>query len=296
MKPTKSNIKVFISYAREDYEIALKIYSDLKRSDVKPWLDQEDIYPGENWEKSTIKAIEDCNYFLALLSPNSVSKKGFFQKELKTAFDVAGKHPEGKIFIIPACIDYCLLPDMFQHIQYVNLFPSDEDFIKGLDKILAVMGIKEEPAETLPYVTSTFDKKLSELGKWRRVHNDAYDLYNRLNIPFELLTKCCYKPSTDFLDYAGDKWQGLCVPILKSVSEKISSLQYPSHDIIDSLKQEVANVDSITEKLRIINVKTGEFRLLYFQFTALKNTIFSVMSFAGTKIMVLTESIEITEN
>ncbi len=54
----KSNIKVFISYAKEDYETALKLYNDLKQVGVTPWLDKKDLLPGANWE-NRISQVQD---------------------------------------------------------------------------------------------------------------------------------------------------------------------------------------------------------------------------------------------
>ena len=44
-------MKVFISYGKEDQAIALKIYHDLKKSGASPWIDSEDILPGQNWKR-----------------------------------------------------------------------------------------------------------------------------------------------------------------------------------------------------------------------------------------------------
>ncbi len=46
----KENLRVFISYAREDIEEAKRIYSNLKEAGVKPWMDEFDIDPGQTWK------------------------------------------------------------------------------------------------------------------------------------------------------------------------------------------------------------------------------------------------------
>ena len=33
---------VFISYSREDHDAASRLYEDLKRAGLRPWLDKED--------------------------------------------------------------------------------------------------------------------------------------------------------------------------------------------------------------------------------------------------------------
>jgi len=41
-------MKVFISYAREDVEMARKLYDDLKNAGVSPWMDEEDLLPSQS--------------------------------------------------------------------------------------------------------------------------------------------------------------------------------------------------------------------------------------------------------
>ena len=46
----QSNIKVFICYAREDMAIAKRLYRDLRRPGIRPWMDTEDLHPGQQWK------------------------------------------------------------------------------------------------------------------------------------------------------------------------------------------------------------------------------------------------------
>jgi hypothetical protein len=62
--------KVFISYANQDAEAAKRLNDDLKSRGVNTWLDKECIIPGEKWEIAIKKAIEDSQFFLAVLSSN----------------------------------------------------------------------------------------------------------------------------------------------------------------------------------------------------------------------------------
>jgi len=93
--------KIFISYAREDIDFAKKIYSDLgKYSSLNPWLDVEDLLPGQNWKLTVMQTIKECSFFLLLLSNHSIRKRGFVQKEIKYAIEVLEELPESQIFIM----------------------------------------------------------------------------------------------------------------------------------------------------------------------------------------------------
>ncbi len=47
--------KLFLSYAREDLEIAKKIYDDLTDKGVNVWLDDDALLPGQNWRNEITK-------------------------------------------------------------------------------------------------------------------------------------------------------------------------------------------------------------------------------------------------
>ncbi len=137
---SKKIMKVFISYAREDSEIADRLYNDLEKAGVSPWIDRKNILPGQNFKDTIHDAIRNSSYFIALLSSKSVSKKGFVQKEFKTAIEILEKFPPNEIFIIPVRIDDCIpaYGDLAK-IQWVDLFPS---YIDGIRKILDALSVK----------------------------------------------------------------------------------------------------------------------------------------------------------
>ena len=133
----KSKIQVFINYAKEDKEIAQKLYHDLKSAGLKPWMDTEDIDPGDPWRKITPQAIKQSSKFLLLHSANSLSKKGFVQKEIKIALEVMDEFPTSETFIIPIRLDECKPHDeKLQDIQWIDLY---SDYQAGVEKILSVI-------------------------------------------------------------------------------------------------------------------------------------------------------------
>ena len=128
--------KVFISYAREDSEIAKKLYDDLSQAGVELWFDRESLAPGQDWQLEIEKAIKESTFFLALISSKSTTKRGFAQKELKRVLDILDERPEGDVFIIPVRVDDCPVFYRLQNYHWVDLFPSYSD---GLNKLLKVL-------------------------------------------------------------------------------------------------------------------------------------------------------------
>ncbi len=47
---------IYMSCVKDDQEIALKLYNDLKNLGLKPWLDSEDALPGKD-EKNQIHQV-----------------------------------------------------------------------------------------------------------------------------------------------------------------------------------------------------------------------------------------------
>ncbi len=138
----KPETQIFISYASEDREIAEKLYDDLKQAGVTPWMAYKNIFSGQKWKLKINEAIKNSSYFLALLSSNSLTKKGFVHKELKKALDLFDQLPPSDIFIIPVRINDCEpVDERLKELHWVDIFSSYE---KGVDQILRVLGISRK--------------------------------------------------------------------------------------------------------------------------------------------------------
>ena len=134
-------VKVFISYAHEDEEFARRFYHELKSiNDIEPWLDKECLQPGMKWRPAIRKAIREADFFVALLSTRTGTRRGFVNTELNSALEIRKEFPEGHIYLIPVRLDDCnMLVDELTEIQYVDLFP---DWSTGMEKVLRSIGTK----------------------------------------------------------------------------------------------------------------------------------------------------------
>jgi serine/threonine protein kinase len=121
----KATAQIFLSYAREDREKVEKLYQDLSDAGFKPWMDKKDILPGEDWKFCIQKAIQRSDFFLVCLSANSVSRRGFLQKEIRDALDIWQEKLESDIYLIPARLEDCEVPESLRRFQWVNLFEED---------------------------------------------------------------------------------------------------------------------------------------------------------------------------
>lgn len=201
---------VFISYAKEDEELAQRIYSDLKEAGVDPWFDKGKLQPGQRWEVEIPKAIWESSYFIPVFSSISVKKRGYVQKEFQLALDVLKQIPESQIYVIPVRLDDCEPPyEEFKKFQWVDLFPSRT---QGMEKIIHVITggrhtlrkkesldstanaqLDDLLIETLSGSINDIVHKRQESGHWRDVRCTTLALW-ALNDIVESL-----KPSSDIL-------------------------------------------------------------------------------------------------
>jgi hypothetical protein len=118
--------RVFLCHASEDKPRVRELYHRLKSAGYHPWLDKEDLLPGQDWEQEIRKIIRDpYNIVVVCLSCNSVTKRGVVQEEIEWALKVLAQTPEGTIYLIPARLEDCPVPNRLSKLQWVNLFEPE---------------------------------------------------------------------------------------------------------------------------------------------------------------------------
>ena len=108
----KSDIQIFLAHASEDKPAVFALYERLKAAVYKPWLDKKGLIPGQIWRDEIPKAIKASDIFVACLSSQSASKRGYIQREFRIALDTLGEMPSGTIYFIPMRLDNCEIPDL----------------------------------------------------------------------------------------------------------------------------------------------------------------------------------------
>lgn len=111
--------RAFLSYASEDSGEAMDLREKLRACGVEVWFDRYELLPGQRWAQTIREAISKCDFFIAFLTENSVTKRGFVQKELKRAIDLLDEFPEDSVFIIPVTCGQTMVPASLDSIHYV---------------------------------------------------------------------------------------------------------------------------------------------------------------------------------
>jgi len=136
--------KVFICHANENKEKASLLYKKIEEKGFKPWLDEENLLGGDNWDEIIRKAIEkEIDYIVVLLSYDLVKKvEGYVFKEINMALDRQDKFKRGIRFIIPVRIDNCPMPEELAHLHVIDLINMDniKELIKTIKRDYATRG------------------------------------------------------------------------------------------------------------------------------------------------------------
>ncbi len=121
----KPKAQIFISYARPDATQVQKLYKKLSDAGYKPWMDIEDILPGEQWATTIKRALKQSDFTLICVSKNSVNRRGFLQKEIREALDASQEKLDTDIYLIPVRLEDCEPPESLGDFQWVDLFKPD---------------------------------------------------------------------------------------------------------------------------------------------------------------------------
>ncbi len=135
---------VFLSYAREDGDAALRIAEALRAAGVEVWLDQSELRGGDVWDTKIKKQIIECALFVPIVSANTQARKeGYFRREWRLAVGRTHDMSANVAFIVPVVIDATTqaaadVPEEFLRYQWTKLGGGQPapNFIEQVRKLL----------------------------------------------------------------------------------------------------------------------------------------------------------------
>ena len=133
----------FLSYARKDKGLAEKLVKALKNYlTLEIWWDTR-IDPGSSWDTTIKGAIDHCDIFLVMLTPNSVESQNVLN-------EITYAQSKGKT-IIPLLMVKCDLPLALIRTQWIDF---THDYTSALDRLLERLQ-KPLAADTQPGTSGT---------------------------------------------------------------------------------------------------------------------------------------------
>jgi len=139
----KRPLKVFLCHAHADRDPVRALYTRLTKDGVDAWLDKEKLIPGHDWEYEIRQAVRDADVVLVCLS-KQFNQAGFRQKEVRIALNEADMKPEGEIFVIPARLEECNVPQSLRRWHWVDLFEGD-----GYARLISSLRLRAEKLDAV---------------------------------------------------------------------------------------------------------------------------------------------------
>jgi non-specific serine/threonine protein kinase len=123
--------RVFISYSRKDLAFVQRLAKDLKAAGLDSWYDLSGLEIGSRWGKEIQNSIQQSQYFLVVLSPDSIASE-WVEKE----FLFATSH---QLKIIPILHVACELPMWCINLQFIDL--QKRNYKLHFDDLLKTLGV-----------------------------------------------------------------------------------------------------------------------------------------------------------
>ena len=133
---------VFLCHSSGDKPRVRDLYQRLLDAGIDPWLDEEDLLPGQHWEEEIPQAVERADAVIVCLSRASIAKDGYVQKEIGYALDKVQEKPEGVIYLIPARLEEVDIPRRLRQWHRVDLFEE-----RGFERLMATLEAIAESAK-----------------------------------------------------------------------------------------------------------------------------------------------------
>ena len=117
--------KVFISYSRQDIQIADKIVSALDSLGLSVWIDRREIKLGDSFVEKINQGLGSANYVLVLFS-NAAIKSQWVTREWMSSL------ASQSTIIIPILLENGAIPPLLKDIPYINFVTDPQKGLKEL--------------------------------------------------------------------------------------------------------------------------------------------------------------------
>ena len=75
---TSRPLRVFLCHSSNDQPAVREVYQKLRAELwIDPWLDEEKLLPGQDWDLVIEKAVQNSDAVIVLLSDSAVKKEGY---------------------------------------------------------------------------------------------------------------------------------------------------------------------------------------------------------------------------
>ena len=128
-EPTQDGKKLFMSHSSKDKWFVRRVADDLKKLGHDVWLDEHRIKVGESIPMAIQKGIEDADFLIIFLSPNSAFSNWVNNEWVPKFLDEV---ESGRRKIVPALIEPCEIPTLLKAKKYADFTKNYDEALSGI--------------------------------------------------------------------------------------------------------------------------------------------------------------------
>ncbi|MEA3345009.1 MAG: toll/interleukin-1 receptor domain-containing protein [Chloroflexota bacterium] len=128
--------EVFLSHSSDDRDFAGRLVQVLRAHGIPVWFSRTDIVGAQQWHDEIGAALKRCDWFLVVLSPNSVESI-WVKREL--LFALQQDHFENKI--VPVLLRLCDYEKLSWTLSIFQLVDFTHSFEDGCRDLLRIWGL-----------------------------------------------------------------------------------------------------------------------------------------------------------
>jgi hypothetical protein len=153
-------MEVFVSHSSKNTDFFNSLTSSLNEKNIKVWIFTEKVKPGDDMTQVVKKALNEVDYFIVVLSKDSV-KSEFVNFELSAT--LINEASRGENLIIPILIEECEIPSSIKNRLYIDFRLNYDTAISQLVKFLH--NKKKEVYQSIPdkFEITTYEEQIRKL-------------------------------------------------------------------------------------------------------------------------------------
>jgi hypothetical protein len=134
--------EVFLSHSSRDRQFSTEVAEVIRRYGIPVWYSQTNIVGAQEWHDEIGAALKRCNWFVLILSPNSISVRSTWVKnELLFALN----HHRYRNKIVPLLYKSCKYEKLSWTLSSFQIVDFRQSVVEGYRELLRVWGLGYRP-------------------------------------------------------------------------------------------------------------------------------------------------------
>jgi hypothetical protein len=155
----KASLRIFLSYASEQSNLAEQIYQRLKNLGHRVFFDRTSLLPGREYDSAILKEIRASDLMVFLVSPHSIRDGAYARTELRYAQDT-WKNPEGRV--LPVMAEKTDLNQVPAYLTAITIFRPEGNIPAEVVAKVTDLASGRKPGDT-PWDELRRAQKISDL-------------------------------------------------------------------------------------------------------------------------------------